>query len=428
MRRRLSPTERFMWAAGEALPVNIAVTGRIAGRTTPDLLREALSAVRQRHPLLAARIADPGRWQAWLTTDGVPDPELRVVEATTPDGWAHTVEEELQRPFDVRTGPLTRFVMVDAGDSFDLVGIYHHLVADGLSACFVLRDLLRWLADPTTEMAPVLAAPADDLLPGRRVNPADLRTVARNLRGHGRSPRPSGPFAYVTWSLDATETSALISRCRAERTTVQAALCAAFARALADLGHPSPASIATAVDLRRILRPSPGESVGLYASSFLLSVDSTACEDVWAVARGLRTDIFHHLRRDHLVPAVRVLRLLPFLSRKAMSSVLRRSETKQTRFDVSISNMRLSIPIGYGPLHLRSVYGAAHTSLSGTPLVAVIELDDQLFFGVTSTAGLHAAKLCTRAMSHLGAVAGQVPLPRYGDWILSDERASDPVL
>ncbi|MBR7675575.1 hypothetical protein KDA82_21660, partial [Streptomyces daliensis] len=147
MRRRLSPTERFVWAAGEALPVNFALVARIRGRTTPNLLCEALSAARRRHPLLGARIGDPGRWQAWLTTRGTPEPQLRVVRATAgsrgasadgdegaqgaggAEGWTRVLEEELQRRFDTEAGPLARFVMVDHGDAFDLVAIYHHLVA-----------------------------------------------------------------------------------------------------------------------------------------------------------------------------------------------------------------------------------------------------------------------------------------------------------
>ncbi|MFE2425696.1 condensation domain-containing protein [Streptomyces sp. NPDC059373] len=407
MRRRLSPTERFVWAAGEVLPVTIALTGRIHGRTTPNLLRAALSAVRRRHPLLAARIADAGPWQARLTTDGVPDPDLRVVRVTAPDHFGRTaeiVEEELQRPFDAGTGPLARFVMVDAGDSFDLVGVYHHLVADGLSMCVVLRDLLRLLADPAADMSPVLAAPADDLLPGRRVDPADLRRMARDLRGKSRPPHPGGgPLRHAIWSLDAAATSALLARCRAEGATLQAALSTAFARALADLGHPAaPAAIAVPADLRRLLDPSPGEAVGLYAATLLTEVDGNSPDDFWEVARSVRADLHHRLRPEELVPLVRVLRLLPFLPRAAVSSLLLRSERRQSLFDVSISNMRpSSVPADYGPLRLDALYPAAHTSLSGTPLVFVVGHDARLFFTVTSTDDGRSAKLCDRAMSHL---------------------------
>ncbi|MDH6578151.1 condensation domain-containing protein [Kitasatospora sp. MAP5-34] len=407
MRRRLSPTERFLWAAGEVLPVNIGMTGRIHGRTTPDLLREALSAARHRHPLLAVRIADPGPWRAWLTTDGVPDPELHVVKATAPDSWARIVEQELQRPFDIRVGPLARFVLVEAGGSFDLVGIYHHLIADGLSATFVLRDLLRRIADPAADMSPVLAAPADDLLPDRRAGLGDLRAVTRRLRGSGRAPRAGRQLAYTTWRLDTPETSALLARCRAERTTVTAALSTAFARALAELGRPGPAGIAVAVDLRRLLTSSPGEALGLYATSLLTTLDSAARPDPWDLARRAGADIQQALRPEELLPLVRIHRLLRYLPRATMSSLLGRSEAKRTVFDVSLSNMRAPVPTDYGPLRLTAVYAAAHTSLSGTPLVAVFGFDGRLFCSVTSTDGPHTSELCALAMSHLrDAVSG----------------------
>lgn len=274
VRRRLSPTERLVWAAGEVLPVNFAVTARVTGRAHPGRIRDALAAVRRRHPLLGVRLDAPGRWQAWLTSDDVPDPGLRIVTATSPDTWTQVVEQELQRPFDTTTGPLARFVLLDhgdSGDSFDLVCVYHHLVADVLSAAFVVRDVLDHAAAPRVvrqtsgprEDRPrggpqitgaQAAPPADDLLPGRRANPADLLKLARALGGPPppRPDRPAGPLTYTTWSLPPEETSALLTRCRAERTTLQAALCAAFAQA-----YGRPIRIAVPADLRRILTPSP---------------------------------------------------------------------------------------------------------------------------------------------------------------------------
>ena len=404
--RRLSPTERLLWAVGEVLPVNVALTGRIRGRTTPGLLREALSATGARHPLLAVRVAASGPWGAWFTADGVPAPELRFVRASDPQSWTAVVEEELRRPFDTTTGPLARFVVVESGDSFDLVGIYHHLVADGLSVSFVLRDLLRALADPTgaaTPAPPVVAVPVDDLLPARRADPLDLLTVARMLRGAGRPPRPSGQLAYTAWSMDTAETSSVLTRCRAEAATLQGLLCAAFARAHADLGHPSPVGIAVAADLRRILAAPASETLGLYATSFPIAVDSPGPHDLWTVARRATTDIRDRLRPEQLLPLARVSRLLRFLPRRTLSALLRRSELKRTLFDVSLSNGRVPIPVDYGRLRLESLYWAAHTSVSGAPLITIAGFDGRLFLSVTSTDGPHAAELCARAMSHLRA-------------------------
>lgn len=389
---------------GEVLPVNGAITGRIRGRTTPGQLREALSATRARHPLLTVRVAASGPWGARFTTDRVPAPELRFVRAGD-QSWTAIVEEELRRPFDTATGPLARFVVVESGGFFDLVGIYHHLVADGMSVSFVLRDLLRALADPTgaATPAPPVTVPVDDLLPGRRADPLDLLRVARMLHGAGRPPRPSGQLAYATWSMDADETSSVLMRCRSEGATLQGLLCAAFAQAHADLGHPSPVGIAVAADLRRILAVPAGETLGLYATSFPIAVDGPASPDLWTVARGATMEIRDRLRPDQLLALVRVNRLLRFLPRRTLGGLLRRSELKRTLFDVSLSNGRVPIPVDYGPFRVESLYWAAHTSVSGAPLITVVGFDGRLFLSVTSTDGRHATELCAGAMSHLRA-------------------------
>ncbi|MFF2130680.1 condensation domain-containing protein [Streptomyces olivochromogenes] len=394
MRRRLSPYERFVWAAGEALPFNIAAIARVHGRADPDRIRESLAAARRRHPLLGVRVTDSGRWRAWLTTDGVPDPQLRVVKATDPDSWARVVEEELQRSFDTAVGPLTRFVVVDAGESFDLISVYHHLVGDAHSAGTVIHDVLRGPADVPS--APAFAPPADTLLTHARPELSDLRKLARSVSGPTRRPHRSGRLTFTTWSLDSDETTALLARCRTERTTLQAALCTAFARAL-----PHSARIAVAADLRRILAPAARTAVGLYATSFIETVNGADPRDFWALARDVRTDIHHRLVPEELSPLVRAYRLLPFIPSQTIGSLLHRSESQGARFDVSISNARLPIPTDYGPLRVSALYGAAHTSLSGAPLVFVAGFDGRLFLSVTSTGATSSKDLCERSMSHL---------------------------
>ncbi|WP_431953525.1 condensation domain-containing protein [Actinacidiphila sp. bgisy167] len=425
MRRRLSPYERVIWAAGERLPVNIAAVARVEGRTTPARVRAAVAAVRSRHPLLGVRVADPGVWQGRLTTAGVPDPGVRVVvrDAGAGDSWVRVVEEELPRRFDTRTGPLARFVLVDAGASFDLVTVYHHLVADAVSAGVVLRDLLTRLGGPEHENAvppgaacppgahrragaddgagpaPVLAPPADELIPGPRARLGDLLRTARALGGPVRPPYPpDGRLAYHAWTLEREETELLLKRCRARGVTLQAALCAAFARAAAPGSRP--ARIAVAADLRRVLDPSPGEAMGLYAASFVVSVHGTS-GDLWAVAREARTAIHARLTPRELRPLVRVFRLTSFLPHRAVGTLVRHGESRGPRFDVSVSNTRLDLPVAYGPLRLAAVHGAAHTSRSGAPLVIVAGMDGRLFLSVTSTAGAQAEGLCRRAMDHL---------------------------
>lgn len=407
MRRQLSPYERLVWAAGHVLPVNIAVIARVEGLADPARIRAALTAARGRHPLLGVRIADPGRWRAWLTTESVPDPDLRIVETTAPDAWARVVEEELPRRFDTATGPLARFVLVDAGDTFDLIAVCHHLICDGTSAGILIDDILR---GPTHDVPPPRSAPAaDDLLPRPRPELSDLRKLARALGGSTRPTRHTGSLAFTTWSLSAEETTAILTRCRAEGTTLQAALCTAFARTFS---HPT--DIAVPVDLRRILAPAAHHAVGLYATSIVRPVDATATADFWALARQVGADLRHHVAPDELGPIVRAFRILRFLPHKTMGSLLRGSEARGARFDVSISNTRLPHRPDYGPLRLSAVYGAAHTSLTGAPLVIAVGYDGQLFLSVTSGDEIGSTQRCERAMSHLAAaLTSSAPVPAH---------------
>ncbi|WP_411128181.1 condensation domain-containing protein [Streptomyces sp. x-19] len=404
MRRRLSPYERAVWAAGEVLPVNFTAIARVEGHVDPDDIRASLTSTRRRHPLLGVRVADAGRWRAWLTTEAVPDPQLRVVNTTAPDAWARVVEEELPRRFDTATGPLARFVLVDAGDTFDLIAVCHHLVCDGISASIVIDDILRGSAHEVPRPRPVPAV--DDLVPRPRPELSDLRKLARALGGSTRPVRHTGPLACTTWLLSAEETTAILTRCRAEGATLQAALCAAFARAF-----PHPADISVPVDLRRILAPAAQNAVGLYATSIVRPVDGTAPVGFWTLARHVRADLQHHVGPDELSPLVRAFRVLRFLPHKTMGSLIRGSEAHGARFDVSISNANLPNRPDYGPLRLSAIYGAAHTSLSGAPLVIVVGYDGQLFLSVTSGDETGSKQLCERAMSQLADALASPPVP-----------------
>ncbi|GGX86411.1 peptide synthetase [Streptomyces hiroshimensis] len=401
----------MVWAAGEALPATVVAAVHVEGRTTPGRLRHALAAVRTRHPLLGARVERTGPWRAWLTTQDVPETPLRVVRAGAGRTLTRVMEEELQRPFDPATGPLARFVLIDGGTSFDLIAAFHHVVADGHSAAIVIRDILEHLAAPATEQPAVAAPPADGLLPGPRVRPSDLVKLSRSLRipgqatGPVRACGPATPLTCRTWTLDKAETTALLDRCRAEQTTVHAALCTAFARARQDS---RPSRLAVAADLRRILVPAPQESVGLYAASFVLPVEPGPHDGFWHRARDVKERLHRRLHPDELRPLVAGFRLMP-LPHKMITALLHRSEKRGARFDVALSNIRMSIPDTYGDLRLTAFHGVAHTSLSGAPLVILIGFGGRMFFSVTST-DPDAAGLCERAMTHLRAAVAPTAL------------------
>jgi hypothetical protein len=414
MDRCLSPFERFVWAVDTIRTINMALAARVSGPVTPQLLREAIAAVRLRHPLLGVRLVERGPWRTRFVTEGVPDPELRVASTPThPSDRDHALEAalqtELRRCFDPRTGPLARFLMLDAGDgSFDLVFTAHHLVTDGRSGVQVLDDLLLHLADPVTGLPPVPAWPADDLLPDRRARFSDLLTFTRMYGGTGRPPPPdwAGPATVTAWSLDRTETAALLDRCHAERCSPKAALCAAFTRA-----NPSPVHIAIPADLRALLIPTPRNAFGLYSTTFLTTLSSTAATPFWDLARSVEAALRHHELPARLVPLTRVFRLMRLLPRRPLGYVLARSEARSAHFDLCVDVEDVPEFLSHGAYQVTDLYPAVHPSLSGAPLIAVGCLDGRLFLTVTCAHGPTATTLRDRAMTHLRGASLPPPSP-----------------
>jgi acyl carrier protein len=128
-----SPAQHGMWmaanadAASTAYHMPLVITFDRA--LDAGALAAACSALVERHPMLASAIAD---------RDGVafvvpaPAPALRIGAA------GDSVAGEISRPFDLATGPLARFALID--DTV-LVITAHHLVFDGQSKDVLVRDL-----------------------------------------------------------------------------------------------------------------------------------------------------------------------------------------------------------------------------------------------------------------------------------------------
>ncbi|WP_285742219.1 non-ribosomal peptide synthetase [Lentzea sp. NBRC 105346] len=125
----LSPTQkRFQQAEG--IDNNTAVGVRLTGPLDVDRLQTALTALAGRHDALRTTVHDD--MQVIAPTA---DLRLRVV------GEAE-LTDVLATPFDLRTGPLTRVLLVRlAPDEHVLVLNQHHIVTDGWSVSLLLEEL-----------------------------------------------------------------------------------------------------------------------------------------------------------------------------------------------------------------------------------------------------------------------------------------------
>jgi len=163
----LPTPQRRIWMLHERDPKRldhlVTVSLELNGAPPPDSIARAWAETIRRHPALRMRVVDGAEPTA---VADAPDPGLIHLDAAAlPDVIADDlVAEELDRirrvPVDLRTGPVTRAVLVSRADgtvTLDLV--IHHIACDGWSVRVLLDELFaRAVADAAGRPAPSLPA------------------------------------------------------------------------------------------------------------------------------------------------------------------------------------------------------------------------------------------------------------------------------
>ena len=335
--RRLTEIEYVNWCFGQ--PYNIAVVVHLLGPVTVEGVRAAVAGLRRRHPLLGVTTVVAEDGTPWLESAGVGPVPVRVIEHAGPDDAARLLDTEVATPFAMdhpriphtripagRSGtprpPLLRVAVLDPqqpGGGIDVVLCAQHVIADGLSMFFLVRDLVRLLREPDTPPAVAdQAARCEHVLPpeaARRMHRTSaaaltlrallqahraLRSVSsrRPVVGHGAAGdlAAAGTTPVHSWQLTPEQTAALLRRCRVEGVSVQSALCTAFL--------PAYSVVNTPVSLRGRLGIDVAESVGLYVGNAVVMRSYRGRREFWWNARA-----FHRRLRRAMRDPFRMIRL-----------------------------------------------------------------------------------------------------------------------
>jgi hypothetical protein len=390
MRRALNEIEYLNWCIGQ--PYNMVVVVRLRGELWPDQLREALDKAQQRHPLLGVNTELDAAGMPWFSSEGVGEIPLAVLDQAEPEDARALADRELVARFDMDVPgasrlPLMRASMLRLRASAQLVDVVftvQHVIGDGLSMVFLVRDLLRFIAAPGTPVA-VLDAPAslEDLLPAkvrRRIPSSPLRFdvalwLAKRyvrLRFGRRAVAPSRQPTqrHCAWELTPEQTSRLRARCRREGVSVQSAICTAFLS-----GFPA---VHTPVSLRSRLARPVGESFGLFVGAAEVRMRYRATLGLWANARRFHRRLQRALREpfriftliSKAVPAARVRELGPLLVRIA-SDERPFAVTNLGQLDGN------ELPLRGETLRIESFFGAV-TGIVDSSVLTVYTLDGRM--------------------------------------------------
>jgi hypothetical protein len=289
--RRLGAFERMYHRRQQKSTMHFCMVAELADDLDPGALATALSAVQHRHPLLNVYVDDhpqagPGFWRPTI----VPPIPVTVV-AETGHTWCDLVAEELTRPFDTATAPMVRVVLLRSTPAAIVLTVDHTIV-DGMSAAYILRDLLSALNGHEVAALPV--PPSQEELIGRLREAQPAAALVANGQPPAAQPdwlatpntiRPfDGALPHLSAvCFDEDLTWRLITRARAEQTTVHSALLSAITRVIFESGRNEFVRMTTPCECRSHI--GVGDDVCLYFTAARTAFTREQLCDLWAMAR-----------------------------------------------------------------------------------------------------------------------------------------------
>jgi NRPS condensation-like uncharacterized protein len=394
MNRQLGIEEHTLWLYDQAAPCHFAVTAKIVGELSIEQLQQTLVRVQQRHPLLRGKIALDQSGYPWFVEELANIP-LRVVKRQSEQQWQQEVEQEIADPFDWNQAPLIRMVLVHATDVSELIITCHHVLADGMSTVYLLRDILQAMGLPDLQQ---------HILPERphyeQLTPVFAQKFQTNIQEKTlelpsllvEAPTSTQPTLQenfrprlLSWALSPEATTTVTRRCQQEQTSVHAAICAAFLLTIyqqSDIDvQSSELKCLIPINIRQFLAPSIQEDFGYYFTRMITAHTVSPNLSLWDLARAIKSQLRQKMSPDqifaHLPEAQAFIAILP-------SADLVKKVIQESDYDVLVSNLgRLNIPKQYGHLQLTAFYGPSATShFKNDRFVGVATLGDQMFFSL----------------------------------------------
>jgi NRPS condensation-like uncharacterized protein len=283
MYRKTASPERYMFFFGNRYPICFSFMVRVKGRLGEDVLKQALGFLKQRHPLLSARIILNEKKEQFITNQDVAGFEIRRFPADTRP-WETIARNLLSTPFKVETGPFVRFGLRELDGETELYTVFHHATADGVAGINFFRELFMVLAgNPLTvpvsdrgvylyeALKPDVAAALS-----KREKPAWVNDKPEAKGEAVILPFMVPDFKIHTRELAQDTVNTLLARTKALGVTVNSLLGAVFLRSYADIfaaGTGYTRTIQLPVDCRKYINEEHRNTIGAFNSIIKLPID-----------------------------------------------------------------------------------------------------------------------------------------------------------
>jgi hypothetical protein len=289
--RPIGSLERLFFRYSERHPDHFLLAAEFDGILDDEQLRRALDSVQQRHPLLSVHLEDHPSTRLGLYRAQAIAPIPLTVHPGDCSDWQSLAATELATPFDQSCAPLMRATLARTPTSSVIVLTFDHTIADGISSVHVLDDLVAALNGRQLANLPVPPA-IEDLIDHSLEGTAVTELPEPDERmAEPTSQRPfdgKPPFLH-TVAMTEADTAQLAMRCRAERTTVHAAiLVAAFRVRGQQLGDTFVRALSP-INIRELTRA--GKDCAAYFSGTCTGLEPADGRSFWDQARAMSADL-----------------------------------------------------------------------------------------------------------------------------------------
>ena len=291
----------------------ISIVARLKGYISEKDLKNAITKVRQQHPLVGVRIYMDENIDPWYTNENVSKNPIKVVQRTSDDDWNRELLSEYKIRFKLSEGPLARFVLLQSPEISEVLIICHHVICDGTSLAILARDLLSYIGNPDRKVQEMPEAPlatTDNFPTDVKIGKA-ISFAIKKLNEKWQKDKlifdeedednifkafyDNFDLKIISVELDEKETSKLVEECKKYGVTVNSALNTAFLAARNDVRGALNKKIMVPVNTRKHYKKPIGEHFGVYVSGFELKLSYNPKKDFWENAK-----IFNEKARENL--------------------------------------------------------------------------------------------------------------------------------
>ncbi|WP_424100887.1 phthiocerol/phthiodiolone dimycocerosyl transferase family protein [Moorena producens] len=383
--RPLTPWEQGLEIFNRiASSLNVVTISKIKGYISQDSIENALKIIEQRHPKLQYCI-DGAVEQLKFRRKSDSAIPLQILENNDNDSWQKVVFNELNQAINSNESlwRVTLLYQPDHNGSY-LITVMHHTISDGISSITLHSEILSYCGNtqksttcPSQVSTLPVLPPVDTLFPDKyKGYRGKIRAIfwllklavkqfllkPKTLDFEKTIPVEERKCNVIYRQIEPNFTQKLLKRCRAEKTTVQGALCAAMLLAAAKKIQETQATktkkmsltCRSFVDLKRRLFPViSNENLGLIVSAVSTFHAIDADTDFWQLAREVKQKVEQGIERGEIFYIISMFKeIFNDLVFEPNKSPL----AKKAPLTVEITNVgQVNIPVNYGSLKLEEI-------------------------------------------------------------------------